>query len=44
VILFELGTTAPTAATKLVTEWRHIENGIIARVQSVFDGRTFEAM
>ena len=44
VILFELETTAPAAATTLVTEWHHIENGQIARVQSVFDGRPFEAM
>ena len=44
VILFELETTAPAAATTLVTEWHHVENGKIARVQSVFDGRPFEAM
>jgi hypothetical protein len=44
VILFELETTAPVAATTLVTEWHHIENGKISRVQSVFDGRPFEAM
>lgn len=44
VILFELETTAPAAATTLVTEWHHIENGRITRVQSVFDGRPFEAM
>lgn len=42
VILFELETTAPAAATTLVTEWHHVENGKIARVQSVFDGRPFE--
>jgi quinol monooxygenase YgiN len=44
VVLFELETTAPVAATTLVTEWHHIENGKISRVQSVFDGRPFEAM
>ena len=44
VILFELETTAPAAATTLVTEWHHIENGKITTVQSVFDGRPFEAM
>lgn len=44
VILFELETIAPAAATTLVTEWHHIENGKISRVQSVFDGRPFEAM
>ena len=44
VILFELETTAPAAATTLVTEWHHIEKGKITRVQSVFDGRPFEAM
>lgn len=44
VILFELETMAPAAATTLVTEWHHVENGKISRVQSVFDGRPFEAM
>jgi quinol monooxygenase YgiN len=44
VVLYELETTAPAAATTLVTEWHHIENGKISRVQSVFDGRPFEAM
>ena len=44
VILFELETTAPAAATTLVTEWHHVQNGRITRVQSVFDGRPFEAM
>ena len=44
VILFELETAAPAAATTLVTEWHHIENGRIAKVQPVFDGRPFEAM
>jgi hypothetical protein len=44
VILFELETTAPAAATTLVAEWHHIENGKISRVQSVFDGRPFEAL
>jgi quinol monooxygenase YgiN len=44
VVLFELETTAPAAATTLVTEWHHIENGKISRVQSVFDGRPFESM
>ena len=43
-ILFELETTAPAAATTLVSEWHHVENGKITRVQSVFDGRPFEAM
>ena len=44
VILFELETAVPAAATTLVTEWHHIENGRISKVQSVFDGRPFEAM
>jgi quinol monooxygenase YgiN/ketosteroid isomerase-like protein len=44
VVLFELETTAPAAATTLVSEWHHVENGKISRVQSVFDGRPFEAM
>ena len=44
VILYELETTAPAAATTLVTEWHHVENGKITRVQSVFDGRPFEHM
>lgn len=44
VILFELETTAPVAATTLVTEWHHISNGKITRVQSVFDGRPFAQM
>jgi hypothetical protein len=44
VILFELETTAPAAATTLITEWHHIENGKISTVQSVFDGRPFETM
>jgi hypothetical protein len=39
---FELETTAPVRATTLVTEWHHIENGKISRVQSVFDCRPFE--
>jgi hypothetical protein len=37
VVLYELETAAPAAATTLVTEWRHLENGKISRVQSVFD-------
>ena len=44
VILLELETAAPVAATTLVTEWHHIENGKISIVQSVFDGRPFEPM
>jgi hypothetical protein len=44
VILFELETTPPAAATTLVTEWHHVENGKITKVQSAFDGRPFEAM
>jgi hypothetical protein len=39
-----LETTAPAAATTLVTERHHVENGRISTVQSVFDGRPFEAM
>ena len=44
VILFELETVAPVAATTLVAEWHHISGGKIAKVQSVFDGRPFAQM
>ena len=41
VILYELETVAPVAATTLMTEWHHISGGKIANVQSIFDGRPF---
>ncbi|HKB62598.1 MAG TPA: nuclear transport factor 2 family protein [Burkholderiales bacterium] len=44
VIFYELETKAPAAATTLVAEWHQIKNGKIARAQSAFDGRAFEAM
>ncbi|HLM97895.1 MAG TPA: antibiotic biosynthesis monooxygenase [Bryobacteraceae bacterium] len=43
-VLFELETKAPAAATTLVAEWHRVTGGKITRVQSVFDGRPFEAM
>jgi len=43
-VLFELETTAPAAATTLVAEWHRVTDGKIARVQSVFDGRPFQVM
>ncbi len=43
-VLFELETKAPVEATTLVAEWHQVVNGKITRVQSVFDGRPFEAM
>jgi ketosteroid isomerase-like protein len=44
VVLFELETTAPVAATTLVAEWHQVKQGKISHVQSVFDGRPFAAM
>jgi uncharacterized protein (TIGR02246 family) len=44
VVLFELETKAPVAATTLVAEWHQIKDGKISQVQSVFDGRPFAAM
>lgn len=44
VVLFELETKAPAAATTLVAAWHQIKDGKISQVQSVFDGRPFAAM
>ena len=44
VVLYELETRGPAAATTLVTEWHQMHDGEIARIQSVFDGRPFAAM
>jgi ketosteroid isomerase-like protein len=44
VVLFELETKAPAAATTLVAEWHQVKDGKISQVQSVFDGRPFAAM
>lgn len=43
-IFFELQTRAPAEATVLVAEWHHFEGGKIARVESAFDARPYEAM
>ena len=38
-IFMEMETTAPAAATTLVAEWHHVQDGKIVRAQSAFDGR-----
>jgi len=43
-IFFELQTRAPAEGTVLVAEWHQFKNGKIARVESAFDGRPYEAM
>lgn len=43
-IFFELQTKYPAEGTVLVAEWHQFRNGKIARVESAFDGRPYEAM
>ena len=43
-VFFELETKAPVAGTTFVAEWFQVENGLVRRVQSAFDGRLFAAM